>query len=197
MEECYKVVILGDSSTGKTCLIKRALDNQIDERYSSTIEFGFENLDVEVDNQIVKLALWDTAGQEQYRAIVRSFYHDVDACILVFDLTAENSLESVQYWTEQISTMNNKNTCQYFLVESIFDLIHSNIKQRGVSIQKIEDFENKTISMKYYETSAFNGYGADDLFQNVAQSVSKLFPETENHVSTSISNGISSTLTPK
>ena len=99
-----KVVLLGESGVGKTCIIERFIYDKFDDNGISTITASFVEKTLKFENgTCVKLQIWDTAGQEKYRALNRMFYKDAGAAILVYDITKKESFEQIQkYWYNQM-----------------------------------------------------------------------------------------------
>ena len=101
-----KVVLLGESGVGKTCIIDRLINNKFEENVEPTkgASFGTKimNLD-EFEEKNIQLGIWDTAGQEKYRSLSKIFYKDANIAILVYDITDKKSFEEIQnYWYDQI-----------------------------------------------------------------------------------------------
>ena len=105
-----KVVLLGESGVGKTCIIERFINDKYEEDGISTIAASFVEKTLKFENEAcVKLQIWDTAGQEKYRALNRMFYKDTGAAILVYDVTKKESFEEIQkYWYNQLKEFSPK-----------------------------------------------------------------------------------------
>ena len=97
-----KVIIIGDSSVGKTCLLLRYTENEFCALHMPTIGIDFKVKIVDVAKKRVKLQLWDSAGQERFRTITQSYYQNAMGIILAFDVTSESSFISVVTWMKQI-----------------------------------------------------------------------------------------------
>eukprot|EP00997_Jenningsia_sp_PLL12_P007126 NODE_3732_length_737_cov_66.498547_g3139_i0.p1 GENE.NODE_3732_length_737_cov_66.498547_g3139_i0~~NODE_3732_length_737_cov_66.498547_g3139_i0.p1 ORF type:complete len:113 (+),score=16.47 NODE_3732_length_737_cov_66.498547_g3139_i0:39-377(+) len=97
----FKVILVGDSGVGKTCIVQRAAQDLF-EQSSSTIGFSFQKMQVHVDGKPVSLQLWDTAGQERYKSIIKMYYRNTQAAIIVFDITSEESFESLKLWVIEL-----------------------------------------------------------------------------------------------
>ncbi|UZJ52150.1 hypothetical protein CBS101457_001470 [Exobasidium rhododendri] len=93
-----KMIIIGDSGTGKSCLLHHFIHNLYKENSAHTIGVEFSSRIVKVGNKNVKLQLWDTAGQERFRSVTRSYYRGASACILVYDITKRSSFEPLGRW---------------------------------------------------------------------------------------------------
>lgn len=90
-----KLVIVGDPSVGKTSLLKRIIDNEFSDKYTSTLGVDFSFKEINVRDSRIKLQIWDTAGQERYRSLITSYYKHTDGIILVFDLTDPQSFKNL------------------------------------------------------------------------------------------------------
>ena len=86
-KQLFKIVILGDSNVGKTCLLQQFVNKQFSMSYKTTVGADFLSKEVTVEDESVTLQIWDTAGQERYQGLGGAFYKGSDCCVLVFDLT--------------------------------------------------------------------------------------------------------------
>merc|ERR1712100_304095 len=100
-----KVIILGDSSVGKTSLMNMYVNRKFNNQYKATIGADFLTKEVMVthngDQRLVTMQIWDTAGQERFQSLGVAFYRGADACILVFDLTSKKSFDNLDTWREE------------------------------------------------------------------------------------------------
>ena len=101
-----KVVLLGESGVGKTCIIARFINNTFEENLISTTGASYAGKTMTFDEfggKSIKFEIWDTAGQEKYRSLTKIFYKDAGAAILVYDITRKESFDELQkYWLNQI-----------------------------------------------------------------------------------------------
>jgi small GTP-binding protein len=108
-----KVVLLGESGVGKTCIIARFINNTFEENLVSTTGASYAGKTMtfdEYDGKSIRFEIWDTAGQEKYRSLTKIFYKDATAAILVYDITRKESYEEIQkYWYNQIKDHAPKN----------------------------------------------------------------------------------------
>ena len=108
-----KVVLLGETAVGKTCIISRFINNSFDNNIMSTTGASYAGKTMifdEFGGKCLKFEIWDTAGQEKYRALTKIFYKDAAVAILVYDITKRNTFEEVQnYWYNQIKECAPKN----------------------------------------------------------------------------------------
>ena len=108
-----KVVLLGESGVGKTCIIARFINNTFEENLISTTGASYAGKTMTFDEyggKSIKFEIWDTAGQEKYRSLTKIFYKDAGAAILVYDITRKESFEEIQkYWINQLKDFAPKN----------------------------------------------------------------------------------------
>ena len=101
-----KVVLLGESGVGKTCIIARFINNTFEENLISTTGASYAGKTMTFDDfggKSIKFEIWDTAGQEKYRSLTKIFYKDAGAAILVYDITRQDSFDEIKkYWLQQI-----------------------------------------------------------------------------------------------
>ncbi len=101
-----KVVLLGESGVGKTCIIARFINNTFEDNLISTTGASYAGKTMTFDEyggKSIKFEIWDTAGQEKYRSLTKIFYKDAGAAILVYDITRKESFDELQkYWLNQI-----------------------------------------------------------------------------------------------
>jgi small GTP-binding protein len=112
-----KVVLLGESGVGKTCIIARFINNTFEENLISTTGASYAGKTMTFDEyggKSIRFEIWDTAGQEKYRSLTKIFYKDAGAAILVYDITRKESFEEIQkYWFNQIKDHAPKNISKY------------------------------------------------------------------------------------
>lgn len=98
----FKIVLIGECGTGKTCVVQRFKNGTFIERHGNTIGVDFSMKTVIVEGKKVKLQIWDTAGQERFRTITQSYYRSANGVIIVYDITKRSSFLSVSRWVEEV-----------------------------------------------------------------------------------------------
>merc|ERR1712054_323336 len=98
----FKLLLIGDSGVGKSCLLLRFADDTYTDTYISTIGVDFKIRTVEIEGKVIKLQIWDTAGQERFRTITSSYYRGAHGIIVVYDVTDEESFNHVKQWLVEI-----------------------------------------------------------------------------------------------
>ena len=102
-EAKYKILILGDSKVGKSCFLTRYADKTYQEDYLSTIGMDYKIKNYELENgDIIKLYIWDTAGQDRFRSITSNYYKGADGIILIYDITKQETFNNVRNWITSI-----------------------------------------------------------------------------------------------
>jgi small GTP-binding protein len=104
-----KIVIVGESGVGKTCIISSFLGNEFSEEHLTTIGVGNESKVINIDNEEVRVEFWDTAGQEIFRALTKMYYNGAHIAIFVYDITNEKSFEELKkYWVNVVKENANE-----------------------------------------------------------------------------------------
>ncbi|XP_012369872.1 ras-related protein Rab-13 [Octodon degus] len=101
-DHLFKLLLIGDSGVGKTCLIIRFAEDNFNSTYISTIGIDFKIRTVDIEGKKIKLQVWDTAGQERFKTITTAYYRGAMGIILVYDITDEKSFENIQTWMKSI-----------------------------------------------------------------------------------------------
>ena len=165
----FKIVMLGDSSVGKTCLVGRFLKGSYNEQAPTIVQnFDAKTLNITQNGEQiqVRLQIWDTAGGEQYRSLSSIYFRDAKAYCLVYDSTNEEGFDAIRYWVDKIEEeAGSEQTCK-FLVAAKIDLS----EQEAININDASNFA-KEIGADLMQTSAKDGTGVSDLFQKIAEKV--------------------------
>ena len=167
-EITLKVVVIGDSSVGKTCVSLRYLTGEFSSQTRPTIAAGFCNAKVKLGKTDIDLLIWDTAGQEAYRGLTSQYYRDAKLALIVFDLTNPSSLNSVTEWHQRLTDANRESVV-CVLVGNKSDLT------RQVSQEQGEAFAAE-IKALYRETSAYTGKGINEVFEDLCEEYLRLHP---------------------
>ncbi|KAJ1067822.1 hypothetical protein K5549_016476, partial [Capra hircus] len=161
----FKVMLVGDSGVGKTCLLVRFKDGAfLAGTFISTVGIDFRNKVVDVDGMKVKLQIWDTAGQERFRSVTHAYYRDAHALLLLYDVTNKASFDSIQAWLTEIQEHAQDDVVLMLLGNKVGTLA----SQRAV---KREDAEKlaKDYGLPFMETSAKTGLNVDLAFTAIAK----------------------------
>ena len=165
----FKIIVIGDSGVGKSCLSLRATQNIFKEDFISTIGFEFFSFNLQINDKIVKLQIWDTCGQEIYRSLISGFYRSTELAILVFSVSDRKSFEDLDIWLKQLKTHGTPD-CKIFLIGNKVDLPNREVSsEEAINCKKENEFEC------YMETSAKAGANIKELFVNCALSLYKKY----------------------
>ncbi|KAK8895082.1 hypothetical protein M9Y10_023524 [Tritrichomonas musculus] len=152
-----KIVLAGESSVGKTCVVERVLKNEFVDDQSSTLGALYSTLESEIDGKNVIYQIWDTAGQENYRGITPMYFNGSHAVLCVFSVTDRESFDAVDGWVESINQRSSKQLIIFFIGNKI-DLTDERQVSKEEGIQKAKNYR-----AFYYEVSAKTGEGFDRL----------------------------------
>mmetsp|Transcript_15205 Transcript_15205/g.31723 ORF Transcript_15205/g.31723 Transcript_15205/m.31723 type:complete len:206 (+) Transcript_15205:127-744(+) len=167
-DHLFKLVLIGDSGVGKSCLLLRFADREFTESYISTIGVDFRFRTVDIDGQTVKLQIWDTAGQERFRTITSAYYRGADGIIMVYDVTNRDSFLHVRDWLAEVNRYAPEGTCQKLLIGN-----KSDRKDKEVSTKEGQEFAQE-LGMPFLETSARTADNVEAAFLRVGADLIKL-----------------------
>ncbi|GFE55594.1 Ras-related Rab protein [Babesia ovis] len=163
----FKLVILGDTSVGKSSLVGRFVKNTFLEFQESTIGAAFMTQSVTLDDCTVKFEIWDTAGQERYRTLAPMYYRGSSAAVIVYDITLRESFQQAKGWIQELQSHVDPNIV-LALAGNKVDLESS----REVSREVAEEFANANNCL-FMETSAKDGDMVQELFTEIAKAIPK------------------------
>ena len=163
IEVTVKVIVLGSSEVGKTCILNRYFNNEFQENALSTIGIDFQTKFFKFDDQKVKVNYTDTAGQEKFRAISVNYLKGTNGVILVFDITNKESFDLLETWMNDLKE-NNKVDISKVLIGNKLDLA----EDRQVQKEEAEKFA-ESIGCKYYEGSAKSGENIKEALDEIAR----------------------------
>ena len=143
----FKTIIIGETNVGKSCLLLRFLENRFKPALDPTVGVEFASKSLSISGKHIKLQLWDTAGQESFKSITRSYFRGAIAALIVFDCTSATSFEKARQWIDEVQTASSKNVF-IVLAANKADLV----ERRVVSREQLEAFgEEKGVA--FFETS--------------------------------------------
>ncbi|CAL4903370.1 unnamed protein product [Urochloa decumbens] len=163
----FKLLLIGDSSVGKSCLLLRFADDSYVDTYISTIGVDFKIRTVELDGKTVKLQIWDTAGQERFRTITSSYYRGAHGIIIVYDVTDIESFNNIKQWLSEIDRYASDSVCK-LLVGNKCDLVDSKV----VDTEKAKDFAD-SLGIPFIETSAKESINVEEAFLTMSSEIKK------------------------
>ena len=160
----FKILTLGESGVGKTCILRRFVENKFLKNHLATIGIDFRAKTIQINGYEVKLKIWDTAGEERFRNITNQYYKGADGIILVFDLTNFDTMNKIRDWYNQIKNNTSSNDIGLVLVANKSDL------KREVSNEECLNL-SKELNIQLYETSALTGEGVNEIFEYITQEI--------------------------
>ncbi|KAM9982490.1 hypothetical protein ACTFIZ_007007 [Dictyostelium cf. discoideum] len=164
----FKLLLIGDSGVGKSCLLLRFADDTYTESYISTIGVDFKIRTINLDGKIIKLQIWDTAGQERFRTITSSYYRGAHGIIVVYDVTDHVSFNNVKQWMQEI---------QRYACDSVTRLLVGNkcdlIEKKIVDTSTAREYAD-SVGIPFLETSAKSSANVEQAFMIMASEIKKL-----------------------
>lgn len=158
-DELFKLIIIGDTAVGKTCLMTRIMDNNFREEHMVTIGVEFGSFIMKMDDKVIKLQIWDTAGQESFRSITRIFYRGAQCVFLTYDITRVETFRNIKDWLGEIRQHATEDVLIY-LIGNRADLEDKRQVSREDAIAFCEEEE----ITHFYETSAMSGQNVEKVF---------------------------------
>jgi Ras-related protein Rab-1A len=173
----FKLLLIGDSGVGKSCLLLRFADDTYTESYISTIGVDFKIRTIDLDAKTIKLQIWDTAGQERFRTITSSYYRGAHGIIVVYDTTDLESFNNVKQWLHEIDRYASENVNK-LLVGNKADLT----TKRAVSFEQAKEFAD-SLGIEFIETSAKSSTNVEKAFMMMASQIKQKYKTTSGSVS--------------
>ena len=170
----YKILLLGDSTVGKTCFLLRYTDDTFLDLHMATIGLDYRLKTMILDDQrIVKVQLWDTAGQDKFRAITRNYYKGARGIILIYDVTNIKSYENIKKWINEIKEEISEEVTIVLVGNKI-----DNEGERKISKEQGEKLAND-YNVAFFETSAKTGQGINESVFYLVQKIVDADPEVK------------------
>ena len=170
----FKIVLIGDSSVGKTNMLSRYISNEYDPNSQSTIGVELSTKTFTFDKDEVKVQIWDTAGQEKYRSITSSYYKGAQGCLLVYDITRKDTFDNIDKWFSELKSSTN-NEINAILVGNKCDLSD----KREITIEEAQK-KAKLFNVAFMETSALDGTNIEKAFYELVNNVYQNNKQTFN-----------------
>ncbi|KAK4212196.1 GTP-binding protein ypt1 [Rhypophila decipiens] len=186
----FKLLLIGDSGVGKSCLLLRFADDTYTESYISTIGVDFKIRTIELDGKTVKLQIWDTAGQERFRTITSSYYRGAHGICVVYDVTDMDSFNNVKQWLQEIdryategvnkllvgnkSDMSDKKVVEYTVAKVRISInLPRKLRQESNKLTRVtptQEFAD-SLGIPFLETSAKNASNVEQAFLTMARQI--------------------------
>ncbi|CAH1255067.1 RAB23 [Branchiostoma lanceolatum] len=161
VETAIKVVVVGNGAVGKSSMIQRYCKGIFTKDYKKTIGVDFLERQIEVNNEDIRLMLWDTAGQEEFDAITKAYYRGAQACVLVFSTTDRQSFEAIESWKGKVE--DECGDIPTVLVQNKIDLV----EDAKVETEEADTLAKK-LKLRFYRTSVKDNLNVEDVFRYLA-----------------------------
>lgn len=161
----FRLLLIGDSGVGKTCLLCRFTDNEFHASHISTIGVDFKMKTIDVDGIKVRIQIWDTAGQERYQTITKQYYRRAQGIFLVYDITSERSFQHIMKWASDVDEYAPEGV-QKILIANKAD----EEQKRQVGARQGHKLA-KEYGMDFFETSACTNYNIKESFTRLTELV--------------------------
>ncbi len=169
-DHLYKIIIIGDTSVGKTALLSKYLKGVFPTSPLSTVATEFATKIIQIkEGGYIKAQIWDTAGEEKYKSITYHHYKKSVGGLIVYDITKKSSFDNVKNWYNDLITKAEKG-CIIALIGNKLDLVQRNERKREVSREEAQSYAEDN-HMLFYETSAYNGSNINDIFEELMQTI--------------------------
>ncbi|WVZ62523.1 hypothetical protein U9M48_012262 [Paspalum notatum var. saurae] len=170
-----KLLLIGDSGVGKSCLLLRFSDGSFTTSFITTIGIDFKIRTIELDGKRIKLQIWDTAGQERFRTITTAYYRGAMGILLVYDVTDESSFNNIRNWIRNIEQHASDNVNK-ILIGNKADMDES---KRAVPTSKGQALADE-YGIKFFETSAKTNLNVEQVFFSIARDIKQRLAETDS-----------------
>lgn len=168
----FKLVLLGDSSVGKSSIVYRFVKDSFDEFRESTIGAAFLSQTIKISGSgeqaetVIKFEIWDTAGQERYKSLAPMYYRNANAALVVYDVTQQDSLTKAQAWVNELKNKVGDEDLVICLVGNKIDLCDDDEDKRAVGSVEARDYAAEQ-GLLFYEVSAKTGSGVRQIFESI------------------------------
>jgi Ras-related protein Rab-2A len=164
-DHLFRYIIVGDMAVGKSCILLQFTDNKFRHQHELTIGVEFGAKTITLNNKTIKIQIWDTAGQEAFQAITRTYYKGAVGALLVYDITRKDTFTHVTKWLEEVKMNSSRSIC-IILIGNKKDLE----EKRQVSYEEGENFAKEN-GLMFLETSAKTAYNVVEAFNLSAQAI--------------------------
>jgi len=163
-DHLFKFTIIGDSGVGKSCLMMRFADDTFNESFITTIGVDFRFRTVTVQDKVVKLQIWDTAGQEKFKTITSSYYRNAHAVMIVYDVGDHRTFQNIEQWLSDIDKFCPESVCRQ-IIGNKSDI---SPEEREVTEEEARAFAKRE-GIRYIETSAKSAENVELAFREMVQ----------------------------
>jgi Ras-related protein Rab-6A len=160
----FKLIFIGDSGVGKSCLTSKAVKNTFEDYYQATVGFEFLTYNLKLNDKVIKMQIWDTCGQEIYKSLITNFYRNSSLAIVTYSIDSKESFVHAENWLNDLRSQANPDV-RIFLVGNKADLE----EERKVSKEEGEKYKEDQNLDLFMETSAKTGYNAKNVLIEAAK----------------------------
>jgi len=179
----FKLIVIGDGGVGKSSLANNGIKKIFDETYKATVGFEFFTFNVKINDKVVKLQIWDTCGQEEYRSLITNYYRNASLAIMVYAINSKATFDDIDMWLRELRRQSNPDA-KIFLIGNKADLE----KEREVQKEQGEEFCKINKINFFIESSAKTGLNTQNIFLKAAEILyddynnyqNKMINESEN-----------------
>jgi len=162
-----KLLLIGDSGVGKSCLLLRFSDDSFTPSFITTIGIDFKIRTIELEGKRIKLQIWDTAGQERFRTITTAYYRGAMGILLVYDVTDEKSFNNIRNWIRNIE-QHATESVNKILIGNKCDMVEKKVVDSARGKALADEY-----AIKFLETSAKNSINVEEAFITLAKDIKK------------------------
>ena len=167
-EQKCQLLIVGDAAVGKSSILRRFAQNTFNQEYLSTLGIDYFTKDIKINNKVIHVKIWDTAGEERYRSLTQSFLKNGEGILIVFALNNKTSFDSLKFWMDSIQNIldSQEREIPAIILGNKLDLENG----REVDKEEAKEFA-KNKNCQYFEVSAKTGEGIDESIKYLIQRV--------------------------
>nr|ABR27273.1 Rab A61 [Nyctotherus ovalis] len=177
----FKLLLIGNSGVGKSCLLMRYAENTFTENFFNTIGVDFKIKTTTLDSKIIKLQIWDTAGQERFRTLTSSYYRGAHGILIVYDVTDQDSFECVKNWVSEVDRLANDTVCRILIGNKC-----DREADRKITFEQGADLA-KQYEMPFLEALAKTSFHVEEVFNVITKAIDEKFAKNQQ-TQTSFSN---------
>ncbi|KAJ5080744.1 rab2a member ras oncogene family [Anaeramoeba ignava] len=160
----FKFIVIGDPGVGKSSILLRYTEDKFVSDYETTIGVEIGSRTINIDKKKIKIQIWDTAGQDSFRSITRSYYRGAAGALLVYDIARASSFDSIKDWLK--TAQEEVKNLEIILVGNKSDLDH----RRQIAVEQGEDFAKKQ-ELSFIETSAKENKNIQEVFDKISRRI--------------------------
>ena len=162
-----KLLTLGETEVGKTSIVLRYSDDKFHEDKTATIGIDFKIKIIRKGNEVIKVSIYDTAGEERFKTLIKHYYRGANGILLIFDLTKKETFLKINDWIDQLNSHFNQDEISIILIGNKKDL-----SDREISYEEGNE-RGKELNILYFETSAKTGENVNEAFNSLTNEILK------------------------